>query len=45
MTDIEDHIEYCRYCGSDEIVFNIRIIQGQKVRIRLCNACGTLDRL
>ncbi|MEO9319686.1 MAG: hypothetical protein ABI361_03335 [Nitrososphaera sp.] len=39
------HHESCRSCGSDEIVFNIRVIKGKQVQIRLCNACGALDRL
>lgn len=37
--------ESCRVCSSDEIIFNIRIVQEKEVRVRFCNACGSYDRL
>ena len=40
-----EHPESCRVCGSDEIVFNRRMIQGREIQVRFCNACGAIDRL
>ena len=45
MTNPSKYHESCRVCGSDEIIFNVRMIQGREIRVRFCNACGAIDRL
>jgi len=45
MTAPSKYHESCRVCGSDEIIFNVRMIQRKIIRVRFCNACGAIDRL
>jgi len=45
MTAPSKYHESCRVCGSDEIIFNRRVIQGKEIRVRFCNACGAIDHL
>jgi hypothetical protein len=44
MADNTQH-ESRRVCGGDQIIFDVRMIQGKEIRVRFCNACGSIDRL